>query len=396
MSKKLISILTTCTILGASFVTNYSADARTLGKPVILDYCKTVSQNNCIESVASIDDSGVEKLATYIKTTTLGFTLIGTGLGVRGVEIPSPQPQFRIPGLRNPDDLTSDGVVEFRAFYAADPWVSFGLQPFAFSPPSLGIGATPVDSKTGKAIANKKIPCTVATVNYCGDAPAPLGSNVRIKMTLRLSRWSANVYQIDGTQIDVSGVQTKSQTTVSITARPAKGPYNFEQAGIMNSGSSSTQQKAAAVTTWWAVYASPFMNSQCRSGFDAIGGIQTSTLLWSGIIPNPGENNFGAGHFYPVSGPDGKQMNSQLEFLMQKSEVNCIWPNETLESVSLKLRQVLLPEQGQPSEVRPIKIENLGTKIRVTLDNSNLLPDSKAGMGLAFEGDTTISKWAGQ
>ncbi len=394
MSKKLISILTTCAILGTSFFTNFSADARTLAKPVILDYCKTVSQNNCIESVAAIDDSGVEKLATYVKTTTLGFTLIGTGLGVRGLEIPSPQPQFKIPGLRNPNDLTSDGVVEFRAFFAADPWVSFGSQPFTFSPPSLEVGATPVDAKTGKAIANKKIPCTTSTVDYCGDAPAPLGANVRIKITLRLSRWSANIYQIDGTQIDVSGVQTKSKTTVSITARPAKGPYDFEQTVIINGG--FTQQKAAAVTTWWAVYASPFMNSQCRSGFDAIGGIKTGPMLWSGTIPNPGENNFGSGHFYPVSGPDGKQMNSQLEFLMQKSEVNCIWPNETLESVASKLRQVLLPENGKPSVVRPIRTENLDTKIRITLDNSNLLADSKAGMGLAFEGDTTISKWTGR
>ena len=245
MSKKLISILTTCAILGTSFFTNFSADARTLAKPVILDYCKTVSQNNCIESVAAIDDSGVEKLATYVKTTTLGFTLIGTGLGVRGLEIPSPQPQFKIPGLRNPNDLTSDGVVEFRAFFAADPWVSFGSQPFTFSPPSLEVGATPVDAKTGKAIANKKIPCTTSTVDYCGDAPAPLGANVRIKITLRLSRWSANIYQIDGTQIDVSGVQTKSKTTVSITARPAKGPYDFEQTVIINGD--FTQQKAAAV-----------------------------------------------------------------------------------------------------------------------------------------------------
>lgn len=393
MSKKLISILTTCAILGTSFFTNFSADARTLAKPVILDYCKTVSQNNCIESVAAIDDSGVEKLATYVKTTTLGFTLIGNGLGVRGLEIPSPQPQFKIPGLRNPNDLTSDGVVEFRAFFAADPWVSFGSQPFTFSPPSLEVGATPVDAKTGKAIANKKIPCTTSTVDYCGDAPAPLGANVRIKITLRLSRWSANIYQIDGTQIDVSGVQTKSKTTVSITARPAKGPYDFEQTVIINGG--FTQQKAAAVTTWWAVYASPFMNSQCRSGFDAIGGIKTGPMLWSGTIPNPGENNFGSGHFYPVSGPDGKQMNSQLEFLMQKSEVNCIWPNETFDSIKTKLRQIVMGSAGVSASARPIVIEDLGERLRITLNNSNLLTDSIAGMGLAFEGDSTISKWAG-
>ena len=112
MSRKLISIIAALAILGSSFTSNLAADARTLTKPVILDYCKIVSQNNCIESVAAIDDSGVEKLATYVKTATLGFTLIGTGLGIRGLEIPSPQPQFRIPGLRNPNDLTSDGVIE--------------------------------------------------------------------------------------------------------------------------------------------------------------------------------------------------------------------------------------------------------------------------------------------
>lgn len=394
MSRKLISIIAALAILGSSFTANLAADARTLAKPVILDYCKTAAQNNCIESVAAIDDSGVEKLATYVKTTTLGFTLIGTGLGVRGLEIPSPQPQFKIPGLRNPNSLNSDGVVEFRAFFAADPWVSFGLQPFAFTPPSIEISASPVDEVTGKTIPNMKISCTSLTVDYCGDAPAPLGANVRIKVTLRLSRWSANIYQIDGTQIDVTGVQTKSKTTVSITARPAKGPFDFQQTGINNGN--FTQQKAAAVTTSWAVYASPFMNSKCRSGFDAIGGIKTGPMLWAGIIPNPGENNFGSGHFYPVSGPDGKQMNAQLEFLMQKSEVNCIWPNETFDSIKTKLRQIVMGSAGVSASARPIVIEDLGERLRITLNNSNLLTDSIAGMGLAFEGDSTISKWAGR
>lgn len=50
---------------------------------------------------------------------------------------------------------------------------------------------------------------------------------------------------------------------------------------------------------------------------------------------------------------------------------------------------------GVSASARPIVIEDLGERLRITLNNSNLLTDSIAGMGLAFEGDSTISKWAG-
>ncbi|MCX6452831.1 MAG: hypothetical protein NT174_07175 [Actinobacteria bacterium] len=373
-------------LLASALVGFNSAHARTLSLPVILDMCKTASQTNCIDSVYSVNDASAEQKATLVSTPTLGYTIIGDGSRLTSVQIPSPQPHLRIPGLVNSDGA---GVVELRVFFAADPWTSFGTgQPLSSNPPSLSAEILPVTAKTDKAMPSLQTTCSGSSAGFCGSYPAPLGDQVRIKLNLRLSKWSAKAYQIAGNDIDATGTSTKSGATVSITARPAKGAFrsDFYAGGGLNGGSIA----ATAVTTAWGFSAEPNTSPTCRSGFYAIGGSEAGSKN-GGEFAIKGMPRLVGMHFPVITGLDGAPMASTLEFVLQQRELDCMWPSVSRADLVKNLRQMVLA--GPKAIERAVVVTDLGDRIRVQLGSSNLLPGKNDGFALTLAGDNDLSNW---
>ncbi len=376
-------IIALALILG--FITP-TAQARTLAMPKILDMCKVAAQANCIDSVVAISNSGVESKATLVSTPTVGFTIIGDGSKLNAMSIASPQPHFKIPGLINSD---GGNVVEVRVFFAADPWVSFAPgMPLSNNPPGLNITMAPVNAKSDKPMANLKTSCTKGGSNGCGFYAPPLGDQVRIKMNLRLHRWSARSYQIWGSDIDVSGSSDPAFSVVSITARPAKGAV----LSVTSAGASANAGKtsATAISTTWAVAADVNTSPQCRSGFSAAGGTEGG---WhnGGEIPLKGMPRLVGMHFPEILGLDGAVLPSTLEFVIGKNEINCMWPDVSLADLAKNLRQIATV--NQTTTERPIIVENLGDRLHIKLASANLLPGSNDGFAIGLSGDSDPSKW---
>jgi len=348
--------------------------------------CKNASQTNCIDSVYSVNDAGVEQKATLISTPTLGYTIIGDGSRLTSVQIPSPQPHLRIPGLVNSD---GGGVVDLRVFFAADPWTSFGAgQPLSSNPPRLSAEMLPVTEKTDVAMPSLQTTCSGNSVGFCGSYPAPLGDQVRIKLNLRLSKWSAKAYQIAGNDIDATGTSSKSGATVSITARPAKGAFrsDFYAGGGLNSGSIA----ATAVTTAWGFSADPNTSPSCRSGFYAIGGSEAGSKN-GGEFAIKGMPRLVGMHFPVITGFDGAPMASTLEFILQQRELDCMWPGVSRADLVKNIRQMALT--GPKATERKVVVTDLGDRIRVQLASSNLLPRKDDVFALALAGDNDLSNW---
>lgn len=363
-----------------------SAQARTLSLPVILDMCKTASQSNCIDSVYSVSDTNVEQKATLVSTPTLGYTIIGDGSRLTSVQIPSPQPHLRIPGLVNSDGA---GVVELRVFFAADPWTSFGAgQPLSSNPPSLSAEMLPVTAKTDKAMPSLQTTCSGNSMGFCGGYPAPLGDQVRIKLNLRLSKWSAKAYQIAGNDIDVTGTSSKSGATVSVTARPAKGAFRSDY--FSGGGTNSGTITATAVTTAWGFSADPNTSPACRSGFYAIGGSEAGSKN-GGEFAIKGMPRLVGMHFPTITGLDGTPMASTLEFILQQRELDCMWPGISHTDLVKNIRQIAFT--GQLVEERTVIVTDLGDRIRVKLGTTNLLRGKSDGFALALTGDNNPSIW---
>ena len=380
------SLVVTIALLASVLVGFNSAQARTLSLPVILDMCKNASRTNCIDSVYSVNDAGVEQKATLISTPTLGYTIIGDGSRLTSVQIPSPQPHLRIPGLVNSD---GGGVVDLRVFFAADPWTSFGAgQPLLSNPPRLSAEMLPVTEKTDMAMPSLQTTCSANSVGFCGSYPAPLGDQVRIKLNLRLSKWSAKAYQIAGNDIDATGTSSKSGATVSITARPAKGAFrsDFYAGGGLNSGSIA----ATAVTTAWGFSADPNTSPSCRSGFYAIGGSEAGSKN-GGEFAIKGMPRLVGMHFPVITGFDGAPMASTLEFILQQRELDCMWPGVSRADLVKNIRQMALT--GPKATERKVVVTDLGDRIRVQLASSNLLPRKDDVFALALAGDNDLSNW---
>ena len=380
------SLVVVCALLASALVGFNSAQARTLSLPVILDMCKTASQTNCIDSVYSVNDASVEQKATLVSTPTLGYTIIGDGSRLTSVQIPSPQPHLRLPGLVNSDGA---GVVELRVFFAADPWTSFGAGlPLSSNPPSLSAEMLPVTAKTDKAMPSLQTTCTGSSMGFCGGYPAPLGDQVRIKLNLRLSKWSAKAYQIAGNDIDVTGTSSKSGATVSVTARPAKGAFRSDY--FAGGGTNSGTITATAVTTTWGFSADPNTSPACRSGFYAIGGSEAGSKN-GGEFAIKGMPRLVGMHFPVITGLDGAPMASTLEFILQKREIDCMWPDVSRTDLVKNLRQIVL--SGPKAVERVVVVTDLGDRIRVQLGSSNLLAGKSDGFALALTGDNDPSSW---
>ncbi len=363
-----------------------TAQARTLVLPRILDVCKVAAQVDCIGGVYAISDNGVETKATVVSTPTVGFTIIGDGSKLNAVVIASPQPHFKIPGLVNPD---GGNVVEVRVFFASDPWVFFAPgMPLSNNPPGLVVTMAPVNSKTDKLIPNLKTKCTGNQQSGCGLYAPALGTQVRIKMDLRLERWSARSYQIWGSDIDVTGSANPGFALVSITARPAKGAVLDFTPGA--GGSSSARTTATAISTSWGVAADVNTSPQCRSGFSAVGGSEGGSRN-GGQLPLRGVPRFSSMHFPEITGLDGAILPSTLEFIIASSEINCMWPDIPMADLVKNLRQIV--NIGQTTTERPIQVESLGNRLHIKLDRTNLLPSSMDGFAIGLAGDSDTSKW---